>query len=140
MRQYDWDDFDKFSNLIGVYMPYGGQGETQASQICTAVNKLVYRWFNDGDVYDESCVFGYVNDMLCSCANWLAKYAWGCNELLDRIYECETADDYTVLLYDLCEILINADLLKLANKKEKTGSIYSCDGKYHDADDDDFYR
>ena len=44
--------FDKFEALVDKYMPMRGEGETAASQIVTAVNKLIYKWYNDGDVFE----------------------------------------------------------------------------------------
>ena len=70
----DWDYFDKFEPIINKYMPDRGEGETMASQIVTAVNKLVYKWYNDGDVYDNTYILeGWAND-LSDYANWLYKY------------------------------------------------------------------
>ena len=46
----DWGYFNKFEDTIDKYMPSSGEGETMASQIATAINKLVYKWYNDGDV------------------------------------------------------------------------------------------
>ena len=45
-----------------------------ASQLVTAVNKLVYKWYNDGDVYDNiHSLDNWAND-LSSYANWPYKY------------------------------------------------------------------
>ena len=45
----DWGYYDnaKFEELNGKYLPERGEGETKATQIITAVNKLVYKWYND---------------------------------------------------------------------------------------------
>lgn len=39
----DWDYFNKFNNISKKYLPDIGQGETKATQIVTAVSRLVYR-------------------------------------------------------------------------------------------------
>ena len=74
MPKYDMDYLDKFNALIEEYMPWRGEGDTKASQVATAVNKLIYKWWNDGDVFDNvhSGMDGWVND-LSSYANWLEK-------------------------------------------------------------------
>ena len=135
----DWSDFDVFSGVIDMYMPMCGEGETIASQICTAVNKLVYKWFNDGDVYDNRYALeGWCND-LSSYANWLYNLnnnidmcyeATLTREILDRIVDVFDNGDYEDLLYDLCECLINAKFLRVVNKYDKVGSIHKCDGKF----------
>ena len=56
-----------------------------ATQICTALNKLVYKWCNDGDVYDNTYgLDGWANN-LSSYANWIYKYLPLSQEILDRI-------------------------------------------------------
>lgn len=125
----DWSEFDRWSRADDMYLPRRGQGETMATQIVTATTKLVYKWFNDGDVYDNTRYMdGWCND-LSSYANWLAKYA-GAEEILDRIWDCMTEDEYTEILYDLCESLLDDEDLEAWNKKPAVGDIYDCEGDY----------
>lgn len=49
----DWDYYNKFEEITDKYMSNQGEGDTLASQIVTAINKLVYKWYNDGDVFDN---------------------------------------------------------------------------------------
>lgn len=65
----NWNYFDKFEAITVKYMPDYGEGETIASQAVTAVNKLIYKWYNDGDVFDNTKYLeGWWND-LSSYAN-----------------------------------------------------------------------
>ena len=84
----DWDYYDRFNELNDKYLPSQGEGETEATQAITAINKLVYKWYNDGDVYDNvnSGLSGWAND-LSSYANWLHKNIDGASEILERIFE-----------------------------------------------------
>ena len=67
----DWSYFDKFDGIIDKYLPTKGEGETKATQIVTAINKLIYKWYNDGDVFDNTYhLEGWAND-LSDYANWL---------------------------------------------------------------------
>ena len=142
-----WDYYDKFEDLIDKYMPLKGEGDTLASQIVTAVNKLVYKWYNDGDVFDNTHYLnGWAND-LSSYANWLRKWASGdsgCDTILDRVYGCYNDSDYENLLKDLADCLLDEDWLHIM-EKEKVGSIYNCDGPYayeviyDDEEDEDYY-
>ena len=50
----EWSYFDKFETINDRYLPSQGEGETKATQVVTAVTKLVYKWYNDGDVYDNT--------------------------------------------------------------------------------------
>ena len=127
----DWDDFDKFAGTIRKYMPLCGQGDTLASQVCTAVNKLIYKWYNDGDVFDNThALEGWANN-LSSYANWLHKHT--CEEagmILDGIADIEDEGDYEDLLYDLADLLLDEKTLERMNEVEKQGDIYDCDGKF----------
>lgn len=142
----NWSDFDKFEKTIDKYMPDMGEGDTIASQICTAVNKLIYKWFNDGDVYDNvtSGMSGWCND-LSSYANWLHKYVPSSRKTLEKIFDMYDSDEeaYSNMLYELANILLDDLDLELEGNFEKVGSIYNCDGifAFSDSsyDDDDGY-
>ena len=137
----DWGYYDKFETLIDKYMPMKGEGETLASQIVTAVNKLVYKWYNDGDVFDNTYhLEGWAND-LSDYANWLyenTKDAW---KILNKIKDCENESEYEDLLQELADKLLNEEYLMEQDKKEKVGTIYNCDGKfkYEEQDEEDYY-
>ena len=130
MTMRDWDDFDIFEDAIREYMPDRGEGETMASQIATAVNKLVYKWYNDGDVFDNThYMTGWAND-LSSYANWLYKNVPNTRSVLDQIETCYTEDDYADMLFELALFCLDMNFLRKYAVKEKTGSIYRCDGKF----------
>jgi len=143
----DWSYYDKFEDLVNKYMPDQGEGETFASQIVTAVNKLIYKWYNDGDVFDNvnSGLNGWAND-LSSYANWLYKYAPGdVPQILKRIYDITEEDDYEVLLRELADYCLNENFLD-SLEKSKQGSIYDCEGPFEfnehwdDEDEDEYYN
>ena len=63
-----WERF--FQIELNIYQKV----EKSLAQAVTAVSKLVYKWFNDGDVYDNRFALpGWAND-LSSYANWIEKY------------------------------------------------------------------
>lgn len=140
----DWGYYDKFDAVNDKYLPYSGEGETVATQIVTAVCKLVYKWYNDGDVFDNTHhLRGWAND-LSSYANWLyenTKDAW---RILNKIESCYTHSDYEDLLKELTDKLLDEAYLEEQNKLEKVGTVYNCDGRFKfvesdDEDDEDFY-
>ena len=134
----NWDYFDKYQNIINKYMPARGQGETMASQICTAVNELIYKWYNDGDVYDNTYYLGvWLND-LSSFANWLEKYA-DCGDILSEIDSCWNDNDYEDILVRLADRCLDEEYLEKMNANEKIGNIYNCDGcyRYKESEEDD---
>lgn len=128
----DWDDFDQFVPIINKYMPRMGEGETMASQAATAVNNLVYKWFNDGDVFDTVMggLQGWAND-LSSYANWLLKHCTErCKEILFDISKCLIDSDYTDLLFRLAQAIIDPEYLQGLAENPKTDSIYKCEGPF----------
>lgn len=139
----DWHDFDKFDPLLDQYMPPRGEGETLASQAATAVNKLVYKWYNDGDVFDNTYYLeGWAND-LSSYANWLYNHVSRAQRVLDSISECRSDSDYEELLYNLAGLVLQPDFLQDLSTQPKIGSIYKCTGpfkfvQYKDEDDEDW--
>ena len=92
-----WSYYDKFDPLFDKYLPERGEGETKATQIVTAVCKLVYKWYNDGDVFDNSYVLeGWAND-LSDYANWLWEHTEA-NEILEKVSICYNNSEYEDLL------------------------------------------
>lgn len=135
----EWSYFKRFEAQLDKYMPNSGEGDTMASQIATAVNKLVYKWYNDGDVYDNTWILeGWCND-LSSYANWIAKcvhlpYCDICEDVLVRVFDIYNDDGYESILKDLADILLDADVLEHYAQLEKVGSIYDCDGQFRFVD------
>lgn len=129
-----WDDFsDPTTNeLEEMYLPVEGEGETMANQIAAATSKLVYKWFNDGDVFDNqvSGLGGFAND-LSSYANWLHENVPETADTLDSIKTVNgNEQEYTDLLYALSRTTYSSDLLAKYNNREKVGTIYDADGPF----------
>lgn len=125
----NWDYFDKFDKVNELYLPCKGEGETKATQIVTAVNKLVYKWYNDGDVFDNTYnLDGWCND-LSSYANWLDNNT-DAGKILHKISDCRNDGDYEDLLKELADTLLIENYLAGQNEIKKVGSIYKCDGSF----------
>ena len=131
----DWSYFGKFAQIDEKYLPAKGEGETMATQICTAVNKLIYKWYNDGDVYDNTAALsGWCND-LSSYANWLAEYVDGAMEILRcilacRLYKITPEALYEQILKMLADTFLTEECLDKYAKVEKRGSVYDCEGVF----------
>lgn len=124
-----WSYYDKFEGINDKYLPYKGEGVTKAMQIVVAVNKLVYKYYNDGDVFDNTHYLkGWAND-LSDYANWL-YYHTDTRNILDKIAYCMTDETYEDLLKELADKLLNEDYLAELNKVEKVETIYNCVGKF----------
>lgn len=143
--EVDASVFDKFEPIIDKYMPDIGEGDSLASQMVTAVNKLIYKWYNDGDVFDNNyALSGWLND-LSSFANWLYKYVKETRPILNRIYKIKDETGYEYILLALARLVLTEDFLSKYSDKVKTGSIYRCDGPFSwvdlsEYDDEDEYE
>ena len=125
----DWGYFDKFNDICDKYLPVRGEGDTVATQIVTAVCKLVYKWYNDGDVYDNTySLDGWAND-LSSYANWLYMNT-DASYILEKISECLNGEQYESILAELADSLLDEDSLEKYDQYKKTGSIYDCTGPF----------
>ena len=140
-KDHSWSDFNQFKT-IDEYLPSEGEGDTKATQLSTAVSKLVYKWFNDGDVPDNvhSSLIGWAND-ISSYANWIDEYYD--NSFYDKYIKCYCKSDYTDLLFNLVK-QVDSEIDSYADE-EKVGSVYDCDGSFKfeeyeddEEDDDDF--
>ena len=124
----NWDYFDRFAKVTSNYLPDYGEGDTIASQAVTAVNKLVYKWYNDGDVFDNTKYQeGWAND-LSSYANWLYNHTDRA-KMLENIFIIGTNSEYEDLLKELADAVLDPDWLKTMEKPAE-GSIYNCDGPF----------
>ena len=142
----NWNYYDKFKNITSKYLPREGEGDTYATQIVTAITKLIYKWYNDGDTYDTNYgYFGTNGNDLSSYANWLYKYVDGTQEILDTIQDCFNDSDYEKILKRLADNFLTEEYLEQANKAHKEGSIYECKGPFEfnehweDDEEDDYY-
>ena len=134
----DWSYFDKYIELTDSYLPQTGEGETMAEQLITAAVKLIYKWFNDGDVYDNTAItYSGPND-LSSYANWLYRYIEESEEILESIFNIPDNDkaQYENILKSLADALFNEEILE-EYSVPKEGSIYECNGPFSIVDEDD---
>ena len=126
--------------LIDQYLPDRGEGTTLATQAVTAVVKLSYMWYNNGDVFDNNYYLdGWVNDV-SSYANWLYANIDQTKPILERIYNARTEEDYESLLEDLEKTVIQEDFLNQINTKPTINSIYEntyTPFKFTEPEDDD---
>lgn len=132
-----WGYYDKYDPIMDEYLPSSGEGETMVSQIVTAVTKLVYKYYNDGDVFDNTYYLqGWAND-LSSYANWLYMNVPKCNLILDTIENIKTEGEYEDLLKGLTDFCFSDEIINKFKDKDKKGSIYSAAGPYSFKDYED---
>lgn len=141
LEHVKWSYFNKFSIYNDILLPARGDGLTMASQAVTTCCKLVYKWYNDGDVYDNTYyLVGWAND-ISGPANWLYKYIPETKEILIKIKTCKTTIEYEHILKELCDYIYQDDILNSLNQKPKIGDAYSEEGPFHyqeDCEEDEY--
>lgn len=113
------------------YLEYRGQGDTMATQASAALNKLIYKFYNDGDVFDWTYHKPTWND-LSSYANWLYTYIPETRGILKKaVKDGATDTDYSIALYELYELIFeNHDMLDELNMHPAVGDIYNQEGVF----------
>lgn len=139
----NWSYYEKFESLNDKYLPSRGDGTNMATQAVTAINKLVYKWYNDGDVYDNThYLTGWCNDISGS-ANWLAKYIPETEVILNRVWNIYSESEYEDILKEVANIVFDEQLLSKLETQEKQGDAYGEDGNFefvqYDEDEDEEY-
>lgn len=122
-----WEDFNSIGKITGQYLPPKGEGDNMATQACVAINKLVFKWYNDGDVFDNRYYMeGWAND-LSTYANWLYNHLEMVE--LNKIEYVQRDDEYEQLLFDVAS-MFTEEYLKELEKLPKTGSVYTEEGPF----------
>ena len=136
-----WSVFNEFSDISDKYLPESGEGNSMATQIVTAINKIVYKYYNDGDVLDDP--YGYGNN-ISTFGNWLYNYL-NLEELEDTIGLEDDRDEYTSILYKVAKKCLNEEFLAEYVDKPTISSVYSeTDGPFHhgyieEEEEDDYW-
>lgn len=122
-----WEEFDDISRIVSKWLPQTGEGKNMATQASTAISKLVYKWYNDGDVYDNRyCLEGWAND-LSSYANWLYNHL----DIVElrEIEHIMYNNQYEELLYRVAS-KFTEEYLKKLEVEPKVGSVYDEEGPF----------
>ena len=124
-----------YSKLNKDYLPSTDEGTNLAEQLVTATNKLIYKWYNDGDV-----IAGDGND-LTNYANWIDmnfKETQSIFVKAETIYNSNDEDYLSLVLIPLIEFVFDEDRLNELSECDCIGSIYNCGGRFEYNDYNDY--
>ena len=122
------DENSSYSILIDKYLPEDEQGESKASQLVTAANKIIYGWYNNGDT-----ISGNGND-LTSYANWIDKYIKEPEIrkiLKDNFIDYNDTYYLSEIILPLIKFVFREDFLESLSSQETEGDIYECSGRIY---------
>ena len=92
---------EKLADLFDELVPASGPAETVAGELVRAVNRIIYRYFNDGDIIDV----GYGKETCNAPARYISEIADG-SALDYALYSAKALHDdwlYEKALYRLAE-------------------------------------
>ncbi len=129
-------DIEEYSKVLQKYVSASGEGDTMASQVATAVNRILGRFLNDGDT-----IWSY---SLCNEADWLYENAGPeVSDMIDNINDYVFAgsptldgydeNTYTEWIGELLDFVCYGGLLESLADEPATGSIYDCSGPVTEA-------
>lgn len=112
--------FDKFDPILDEYLPQSEQGNTMATQIVTAANRIIYGWFWNGDMI--SC---FESNDVTSPANWLYDYVPEMRKVLDSYPGQYTIDSkMNEFAKNLADVAFEEKLLSKYKDQPKIDNIY----------------
>lgn len=129
-------DNAKFEELCDKYVPAWGKANTLGGEILRAINRIVYRYYNDGDTIDW--YYGGDYNLLRACDTFLNMYCpayYSLSNINELEYEKNLCDrlkkvfDYLVANPNVFEIANTIDSIANApyEPRESEDYDYDCD-------------
>ena len=137
-------DRAKFDEFFDKYVPINGSADTLGGEIVRAINRIVYRYYNDGDTVDRYC--GNEYNHLRACDTFLKTYCPAYHSL-SNVKELEYGKNLCDRLKKVLDYLIaNPNVFEIPNSTDCIANApyepweYDDDEDYdYDEDDEDEY-
>lgn len=136
-------DDAKFDELFDKYVPACGKANTLGGEIVRAINRIVYRYYNDGDTVDR--YYGNDYNLLRACDTFLNMYCPAYHSL-SNINELEYEKHLCDRLKKVLDYLIaNPNVFEIPNSIDCIANApyepweYDDEDYDYDCDDEDEY-
>ena len=136
-------DRAKFDEFFDKYVPINGSADTLGGEIVRAINRIVYRYYNDGDTVDRYC--GNEYNHLRACDTFLKTYCPAYHSL-SNVKELEYEKNLCDRLKKVLDYLIaNPNVFEIPNSTDCIANApyepweYDDDEDYDYDDDEDEY-
>lgn len=96
-----WPDNEEFDALFDQYVPDEGHADTVGGELIRAVNKIFYRYYNDGDRVGV----GYGNETCNPAARFIEKNT-KLEPLARKLWDFGSDEEYEELLAELMQATI----------------------------------
>ena len=135
-------DRAKFDDFFDKYVPINGSADTLGGEIVRAINRIVYRYDNDGDTVDRYC--GNEYNHLRACDTFLKTYCPAYHSL-SNVKELEYEKNLCDRLKKVLDYLIaNPNVFEIPNSTDCIANApyepweYDDDEDYDYDDDEDY--
>ena len=129
-------DRAKFDEFFDKYVPINGSADTLGGEIVRAINRIVYRYYNDGDTVDRYC--GNEYNHLRACDTFLKTYCPAYHSL-SNIKELEYEKNLCDRLKKVLDYLIaNPNVFEIPNSTDCIANAPYEPWEYDDDEDYDF--
>ena len=136
-------DRAKFDEFFDKYVPINGSADTLGGEIVRAINRIVYRYYNDGDTVDRYC--GNEYNHLRACDTFLKTYCPAYHSL-SNVKELEYEKNLCDRLKKVLDYLVaNPNVFEIPNSTDCIANApyepweYDDDEDYDYDDDEDEY-
>lgn len=152
MSAKNYDLIDKLSesieNLRSKYVPYMGAAETRGGEIIRALDRLTYRFYNDGDRVDEGYGIETVNSsyryLLSHLPSTIVRNLPGLScSLVDRRYEevllawWQAITKYLEEHKEVFEKENNTDSREMSEEEREAARMWEQEEYYEDEEDEE---
>ena len=133
----DWPDNKEFEALFDQYVPDQGHADTVGGELIRAVNKIVYRYYNDGDRVGVD----YGNET-CNPAARFIETNTKLEPLASKLWDYRPNEEYEKVLADLMQETIKIckedNLFNKSNTDDMNNYTDPIDSKWED-DEEEWY-
>ena len=129
-------DRAKFDEFFDKYVPINGSADTLGGEIVRAINRIVYRYYNDGDTVDRYC--GNEYNHLRACDTFLKTYCPAYHSL-SNVKELEYEKNLCDRLKKVLDYLIaNPNVFEIPNSTDCIANAPYEPWEYDDEEDYDY--
>jgi len=120
--------------LYNKLVPGQGDAETVEGEMLRAINRLIYRWYNDGDKYYE----GYGTETAGPAHSFLVNARHPQREAMNQLFkEFISDDEYEKMLNDILDVILDHIESRQGKYTKNTlGGIFNYEPEFEDEEDD----
>ena len=130
---------DRNEPLYDELVPVSGDAETLEGEMLRAINKIIYRYYNDGDKYYE----GYGTETAGPAHSFLINANHPLKAMMNKLFREFVSDsEYKKMLNDILKAILDHIESKQGEYTKNTlGSMFDYESEYEDDDEDydDYY-